>query len=314
MRQRRFIAIFSTAAAAAVSITCGGGGGTAPNPNAACLAAGTTHPVTISTSETWTAAGSPHHITGGGTVTVTGGVLFIQDGAVVCLGDQASLTIQGGARLVAGSSGGATVTFRGEPAGNVAAGWDGIILHDQPPSFNPSILTNVLLLAPDQGIETDANHPVSLINSRIIRSNHHALRLLAPGTSVLSSTVDTTLDTDPATPAVTLGASGLVFQARVRHAQTIAVSVTAPNVAFSNCEITGSGTTGVAIQVGGGGTITSCNLTGNLGLAINNLSGVAMTADQVWFGSANPPGSGANGVSADVTVTNQRTSAVTLSY
>ncbi len=286
--------------------------------NFPCQATGTRHGTAdITASENWTAAAGPHHVATSLTVK-NGAVLTVWPGATVCLGQFVALNFQEGAQLVAGAGGGDPVTFTGDYQGasNPPAAWRWISLSG-PPTGSHSAITNAIIeYAADAAVITDYAHPV-LIDATMIRHSGKVF-LRAPGSQMTNSTVDGT--------GVVLGGSGsgsISFQSRVKNAPgpaAIAIFDSNVNVALSNCEIIGSAQDGVSVAATATSNVTvnGCNLVSNSGLAINNATGTTVTADNDWWdppGNGNPPTmTPPNGVSANVTVTNVRSSPVMLNY
>lgn len=84
---------------------------------------GTTKSGSLSSSETWTAAGGPYNVSSSLTVP-SGVVLTIEAGTTVFLDGSADLTVAAGGRLVAQGTPNAGITLRRAPAGTV--NWGGV--------------------------------------------------------------------------------------------------------------------------------------------------------------------------------------------
>lgn len=284
-----------------------------------CAGTGTTHGGTVNSAETWTAAAGPHHVPSSMTVMAQ---LTIEPNTAVCFGSMAKIYFMYGGRLVAGAASQPLTYFQGEPRpgnqGNVQ--WDGLQFEDAIEGTVTSTLTRVVFDHPSHGIETSPRHIVRISQSSFVGSQHTAVSLWAPGSQLLQSTVSD--GQDPAVPSVELGSNpvvnanvaGILFEARVLRSAGPAVWVWYPNVTMRTCEIANSGGAGIVVrrsvtQV----TVLQCNLVANQRYAVENLGALAVTANDVWWGQAGGPAAGlANGVSANVTVTNPRSTAVSI--
>jgi hypothetical protein len=202
---------------------------------------GATHPEqTLTASQTWTRASSPHRVTG--TITLDSlARLTIAPGAVVCFEPGAGLRAQGGARLHARGRDTARVVFTGR---DPAQGWRGIELTGAP--AGPSYLTNVLIehVNVDRGaLTTQDQHPV-YADSAVIRRSGHGVMFNAPGSRLIRSAVDST--TNRIYAAVYLGA-GSFEHSVVRRSAGPGVIVNGPNVLLLGGRIQES--TGVGLWI-----------------------------------------------------------------
>lgn len=154
-----------------------------------------------------------------------------------------------------------------------------------------------------------ADHPV-IIDSAVIRRNHVAAYVMAPGSRIGRTRVDTTASVYP---AVWVGDSVTVESVRIRGAGGHGLIVGLPSSLVLSCDVSGSA--GDGIYLVNGGTVTDCNLAGNAGSGLSNQSADTASAGNVWWGDDDgPAGADGDGVSGPVDYTPWRTAPVTLPY
>lgn len=283
-------------------------------------------------TERWTVAGSPYR---GQRVNVRlDATLTIDPGVTVCV---AEMMVMPEARLVA--DGTAEAPVRLQPAGG-ATDWVLQLL----PAYGsaarpPSVLRHV------QADRLQAlriwQHPLVIEDSRFAAAGTSSCAQVdwqigsvpLAGSGVWRSVFDgygRPLGACPG-PAVRIDFGGrppdllaLPFEARVLNAGTDAVQLggpQAPAVAFSNCEIAGSGRHGLVVGADGRGTaavtVAGCNFTGNLGFALRNerAGGSGLVARGNWWGDpAGPPAAGPNAVSPSVDTSSPAAAPFALGY
>jgi hypothetical protein len=204
---------------------------------------GQTHAAaSITSSQTWTRATSPHRVTGWITIN-TGGLLILQPGVVVCFEPGTGMQATNGGRLNARGRDTARIVFT---ARDPARAWSGLRFQGSPALS--SYLTNVRIEhvhLGEVGVSTNDYHPVYL-DSAVIRQSGRAAELRSPGSRLSRSRVDTTTYRNG--PAVVL-ANGARFDATtVRRAAGVGVRVTGPGVILLSGRIEGSGGVGLQVQ------------------------------------------------------------------
>jgi len=210
---------------------------------------GTTHGGTVSASETWTKAGSPHFVTANLTAQ-SAAVLTIDPGALVCLSSGVRMTFQTGGRLVArGAVAPNAISFR---ATNAAQPWGGMTFSGAP--GDSSYLVNVVIENTTGGTYSnlaavrsqDAHFLV--LDSTVVRGARRAgVELLAAGSRISRSLVENA-GVDAASPGVVLGASTQFVQTTVRGSTGTGVTVTGSGVRLMGGLVEMSG--GVGIDLG----------------------------------------------------------------
>ncbi len=193
---------------------------------------------TITTVQTWTRATGPHRVPER-IVVGTGGRLTVAPGAVVCFHANAGLTVRGG-RVLARGRDTAQVLFT---AHDPAAGWAG--MHFSASPGGSSYLTNVRIehvQVHDVAVHSAHDHPV-YIDSAVIRQSGSAVSLMAPGSRISRSRVDTT--TNRGGVAVFLGTGARFEQTIVRRAAGTGMEVAGPGVLLLGGRIEGSGGVGL---------------------------------------------------------------------
>ncbi|MBI4408555.1 MAG: right-handed parallel beta-helix repeat-containing protein, partial [Gemmatimonadetes bacterium] len=247
--------------------------------------------------------------------------LAAEAGASLSFGSGISLYVQNGGRLsLLGKGADSAVVLR---AISAASPWNGIHLYNTP--SDTSRLVRVRIEDAHYGVYAQhATHFVRIDSAVIRQITYTGVRLMAPSSVLRYSTVDTT---DTSTwPAVRAEGSTSLYSVRVRGAAGVGVEVPAQSVSLSYCEVTGSGggTTstahGVHVTTSNptGVTVNNCNLFGNGGNGIHNVSTtVTIDGTNNWWGSASGPtdtAGGGDGVSANVNYTPVQSGLVTLPY
>jgi len=218
-----------------------------PLQELACdMEGGTVHSGEILQSERWTKAASPHRVSG--RLTVRGGKLTIEPGAVVCA--------QYDSRFQAGElrfEDGAVLDARGTAAEPIRIGSGfgdelrGIEFTGSP--LDTSRLSHVHVTNVRWGILAADAHAVVIEDSRVWNTGYHGVRLYAPGSRLVRSVVKDVGRIELA-DAVTLHSRTSVVDSRIEN----------------------SGRYGSAVEAEGTGiTITGSVLTGN-GMALSVLT------------------------------------------
>ena len=214
---------------------------------------------------------------------------------------------------------GGTVWLRGAPlnpvvltASDPAFGWDGILLDGAPSGASHITNARVEHVAYLQtAVRATGTHPVGM-DSVVFRQTGRAVSLLAAGSRLRRSRVDTTLSSYG--PAVELGANAILASTLVRGSSGEGVAIRSATVQVQSCEVVGSVGDGIVLDVAA--PVHNCNLVGNGGAGINNKDTTA-TADVTgnWWGDAAGP-SGANGddVAGEVTYSPWLTAPYVLPY
>lgn len=194
----------------------------------------------ITTSQTWTRASSPHRVRS--TIYVeAGGRLTIAPGAVVCFDEYTGLVARGGGRLMIRGLDTARVVLTGH---SPTQGWSGVRLSGAP--AGASYLTNVRLEHVNvdyEAILTAEQHP-AYVDSAVIRQSGRGVLFMAPGSRLIRSRVDTT--TARNAPAVQLWA-GSFENSVVRRSAGPGVWVRGPGVRLLGGRIEGSA--GIGLEV-----------------------------------------------------------------
>jgi hypothetical protein len=187
-------------------------------------------------------------------------------------------------------------------------GWDGIMLWHAP--TEPSKFTNVQIEhAGAIAIHATDEHVVQ-IDSAVLRQNYIAAWLVSDLSSIRRSRVDTTTSTYA---AVALGDYAVMESTRVRGSGGDGVLVGLPTAQILSCDVSGSAGHGVYLY--NAGTVHDCNLAGNGGDGLYNLSPDPADAENNWWGdAAGPTGTNGDGVSGNVDYTPWRTTPFVLPY
>jgi hypothetical protein len=187
--------------------------------NPACADTGAVHPAdTLHAATTWSAAASPHHVTG--TIFVEDDRLTIEAGARICFGPGTRLVFWNGGYLRANGTESAGVVLT---ATDPAAGWQGLAFAGEP--AGPSRLKHTLIELVDVfqvAVLAGDRHAVN-VDSSVVRQVGRAAILGSPGSRMLATTVDTT--TYRYAPAVELSDSSRLSGGTIRGAAGIALHV-----------------------------------------------------------------------------------------
>lgn len=171
------------------------------NPLCADSLGGLSHTeFTVTSPVTWARADNPHRVNWG--IDVTGaGRVTIEPGVLVCFSSLGRLAADNGGRIVAAGRDTAVIVFTAMEPGS---GWNGVVLHGDPDSA--SIFRNMRMeytRSSLAAVYTYDSHP-ALVDSVTVRQSARAFVLMASGSRVSRSRVDTTTTSDVA--AVLLGA------------------------------------------------------------------------------------------------------------
>jgi hypothetical protein len=233
------------------------------------------------------------------------GILRGQPGSVFLFEPGTGITAEDGGRvLVRGTSTARALMTAAVPG----SGWDGIMLWHAP--TEPSKFTNVQIeYAGGMAIHATDEHVVQ-IDSAVLRQNYIAAWLASDGSSIRRTRVDTTTSTYA---AVGLGDYTTMESTRVRGSGGDGVLVGLPTAQILSCDVSGSAGHGVYLY--NAGTVHDCNLAGNGGDGLYNLSTDPADAENVWWGDATgPTGTSGDGVSGNVDYTPWRTTPFVLPY
>ena len=276
-------------------------------PAATCVGAGTVHAAPIVASESWSAAGSPHHVPA--QLIVSGGVLSIQAGARVCLGFGASLVFSG-ARLSAQGTAAEPIVFTAE---DPAHPWGALSFGGNVTFPGGSELTYVQITNAMGPIYSGASHPITMNRAVISQLTNSALDLRAWGSVVNETTIDGAGAT--ANPLVSISGANIAFSARVRNA-AIGIQIGDNGFAnLSNCEVSNTTVTGIYVVTPDGVSISDCNLINNQSFAIQSNTASPLDATRNWWGTpAGAATAGPNRVSSGINTANPQTAPVPLSY
>jgi hypothetical protein len=263
---------------------------------------------TIASDALWTAAGSPHR---GGTIVLENARLEIEPGAVVCVSAiEASATSFGFVSAVGTPQ--APIRFSG-----TAMRASSTLAH--------VIGENMLTVGPSVSISdstfgwTAPRDPLACAQIVVGGSKSGAggalLRTLIAGYGSSDCAALRVID-----PQNSWDYGEANIEVRIVGAVGDAMSVlttTTNPLRVTNCEMSSSGRHGMVVNAPPGAylAVTGCNLFGNGGDAIANLSPVAINAPDNWWGDATGPhGPNGDGVSGAVTVTSARLAPVPLGY
>jgi hypothetical protein len=217
--------------------------------NPACTApGGTTHPAaSITSTQSWAPSGNPHRVTG--TITVdAGGYLRIQAGALVCFDAWAGIVAQNGGYFVSDGDGTSGVVLT---ATDPAQAWAGVLLKGTPAAASFVRHTLVEHVHPFYVAVESRDRHATTINTSVIRQSGVAALLMAPGSRIMYSRVDTT--THPYhEAAVTLGDSTRFTLTTIRGASGHGLQVNGDaGVELLGGRIEGSGYSGLAVWAPG---------------------------------------------------------------
>jgi hypothetical protein len=242
-----------------------------------------------------------------------GGSLRPQPGARLFFRPNLGITFNGGRLLARGTQADPVLFTADDPA----MGWRGIDLQGTPSSV--SFLTNSRVEHVNywyRGVMTDTSHAV-VIDSTVFRQVGQAAVLLAYGSRLSRSRVDTTLNAYA--PAVVLASNARLESTLVRASSQDGVRVYAPSVQVISCEVRETVGNGIEVRNAVYGTteIGSCNLVynGGLGIVTDYEYSVSVDAEGSWWGdAAGPTGTNGDGVGAAVDYTPWLTAPYTLPY
>lgn len=234
------------------------------------------------------------------------GVLRVQPGGIVRFHPGSGVRAADGGRVLArGASGYPALLTAVAPD----SGWDGITLEGT--QALGSKLTNARIehVTGTFAVYATDDHPVS-IDSTVIRQTWVAAWLVAQGSSIRRTRVDTTLS---AYPAVGLGVSTTMESTRVRGSGGDGIVVGHASAQILSCDVSGSA--GDGIELVGEAPVTGCNLAGNGGYGINSTASATADAEDNWWGdAAGPTGAGGDGVAGLVDYTPWRTTPAVMPY
>lgn len=152
----------------------------------------------------------------------------------------------------------------------------------------PSVLRHMQVSG--WGIQADTGHTVLVDSSHFSGGGGMVLR--GAGSSITGSVVEDATDT----AAIVLAGDGAQLRQTIVQRSAGAgsiggagIRIDAANVVIDSCEVSGSAADGIRVTAGSGIRISHCNLVGNAGAAINNLSGTQVDARDNWWGDPDGP-------------------------
>ncbi|HEX6590093.1 MAG TPA: Ig-like domain-containing protein [Longimicrobiales bacterium] len=213
--------------------------------------------------------------------------------------DAGTFTFQNGGYMNAVGAVGNPVVFTSSDGTNR---WSGLRFNGTP--ADTSRLRHVRVEYAQDGntgaISGIATHPVALDSVVVERATYSAIQLAAG--SLNDVTVDTTVATSGYN-AIEVNGALTLRRVRVRAAGANAIRTNVGGVTISECEITGSGGSGVYVPNNPSTvSVNFCDLVGNANNAVHsvqNTAGIVNAANNYWGGSA-PAQDSPNGVSAGV--------------
>jgi hypothetical protein len=252
--------------------------------------------------------GLPWHVKATITV-VSGGILNGRGGSLLVMDTAVYITTTAGGR----------VQFRGAPgdpvvltADDPARGWHGITLTGTHALASYITSARVEHVAHNYtAVDDGGTHRVRL-DSVVLRQNGSAVWLMAPGSRLIRSRVDTTLSTFRA--AVELGTNTVLESTLVRGSSGPGVAISSDSVQVVSCEVRESANFGILLYEPA--AVHNCNLVDNLHAGVGNVD-FTRTADATnnWWGDAGGPfGPNGDGVSIAVNYTPWRTTPYVLPY
>jgi hypothetical protein len=253
-------------------------------------------------------AGMPWRVAGSIDVGASG-TLRADPGSLMVLDPGVGISTHSGGRVeIRGTSANPVVLT----ASDRAFGWDGLTLNGTPTWASWITNARVEHVAYSQtALVASATHP-AVVDTVVFRQNGRAVSLLATGSRLTHSRVDTTLSSNG--PAVELGANAILESTLVRASSREGVAIRSATVQVRSCEVRESVTDGIVLDVAV--PVHNCNLVDNLGVGVRNLDpSTAVDATNVWWGDAGGPTAPAgDGVAGAVTYTPWRTTPFVLPY
>jgi hypothetical protein len=252
-------------------------------------------------------SGLPWHVKGGITL-LSGGVLAGQGGSRLVLDTAVYVTAAAGGRIqLRGAPGNPVVVTADDPA----RGWLGFSLYGTPAT--QSYITNAVVEYSAhhyRAVDADAMHRIRL-DSVVLRQNGSAVRMMAPGSRLVRTRVDTTTWT---VPAVELGADAVLESTLIRGSSGIGLWIDAATVQVVSCEVRESAVWGIFLYAPA--PVHNCNLVDNLQVGVwNNDTSTMTDATNNWWGdAAGPFGPNGDGASFYTTYTPWRTTPYVLPY
>ncbi|HEX6368114.1 MAG TPA: hypothetical protein VF006_04215 [Longimicrobium sp.] len=255
--------------------------------------------------------GLPWHVKA--PIEVQGSALRARAASLLVLDPGVGITVSGSGRIdLRGTASSPVVLTADDPA----RGWAGIVFDSIPPAASRIVSTRLEHVGYEYtAVESRNAHPV-VVDSTVIRQSGRAISLLAAGSRVSRTRVDTTLSS--LGPAVELGANVILESTRIRGSSREGVAIRASTVQVLSCEVLGSVTDGIVMDVAT--PVHDCNLVGNLGVGIRNLQPASTPAAYAnatgnWWGDAGGPTAPAgDGVAGAVTYSPWLTSPFVLPY
>jgi hypothetical protein len=237
------------------------------------------------------------------------GILRAWPGASLAFTRYHGITARHGGRVVARGTQAAPVLFTAAETPNDYYGWVGIALRDAPTLG--SYLTNVRI-EDAASVEAVGNHTVE-IDSAVFR-NVATVLVASTNSRISRSRVDTTTWAGFSFgETVVLGANARIESTLIRGSAGAGLGVYSASAQVVSCEIRNSAGAGIVLHTGA--AVHDCNLTGNGGPGISNLTATTADVTNNWWGDAvGPTGPNGDGVSGPLNYTPWRTTPFALPY
>ena len=212
---------------------------------------GQTHVDSVTSAQTWSRAGNPHHVDQ--PIHVEGsGVLTLAPGVLVCFGSAGALEAANGGRLVADGLDTARIVLT---ATDPANGWGGVHLRGTPASASSLKNARIEYTRGDYALSSHDYHATT-IDSVTVRQNERGVYLWGRGGSLSRSRVDTV--TSSAYPGVTLGSVVTFDQNVIRGTAGVGLAVLGTNnISLLGGRIEGSGGVGLQVTTTGAGFLST---------------------------------------------------------
>ncbi|HYW13120.1 MAG TPA: right-handed parallel beta-helix repeat-containing protein, partial [Longimicrobium sp.] len=233
------------------------------------------------------------------------GILIPRPGATLAFAG-ATVTARNGGRVLARGTAAAPVRFTSVLPPH---SWGGLVFEGAPAL--KSYLTNVRMeYANSFAVSARDSHPV-VVDSAVFRQNGQGVMLVAQGSRMSRSRVDTTRI--QGSVSVVISANTILESTLIRGSGGIGLLLLSNEVQVLSCEIRESAYHGIQTLIGG--AVHNCNLVDNGGVGIHAANGWTLNAEDTWWGdAAGPMGTNGDGASGMVDYTPWRTTPYVLPY